>query len=124
MIKKRGPLAVEGVTTADGRHIAFNALTWDEPLPLYARGGLHAPTERTLIGMVTDIERQGSVIVGTFESNRDFDEAAIIDIDLTQFGMTEDGQLMLVTSGRMRGICTSGGWPWPAYPQTFTTVED
>ena len=66
----RGPLAVEGIVTGDGREFAPNALTWaDLPLPLRwnmedSHGG-EPHTVAVNVGRIDTITREGDQIMGT-----------------------------------------------------------
>lgn len=69
----RGPLAIEGVTTGDGREFAPDALTWPEPIaagevPLRwnrvdSHGG-EPRTEAVNVGRIDRIWREGGLIMG------------------------------------------------------------
>lgn len=66
----RGPLAVEGITTGDGREFAPDALTWaDLPLPLrWNKEDSHGGEPRTLavnVGRIDRIWRDGGQIMGS-----------------------------------------------------------
>ncbi len=65
----RGPLAVEGIVTGDGREFAEGALTWAElPVPLrWNKEDSHGGEARTIavnVGRIDKIWRDGSLIMG------------------------------------------------------------
>jgi hypothetical protein len=65
----RGPLAIEGQVTGDGREFAENALTWAElPVPLrWNKEDSHGGEARTIavnVGRIDKIWRDGSLIMG------------------------------------------------------------
>jgi 2'-5' RNA ligase len=65
----RGPLAIEGQVTGDGREFAPNALTWAElPVPLrWNKEDSHGGEARTIavnVGRIDKIWRDGSLIMG------------------------------------------------------------
>ncbi len=65
----RGPLAVEGIVTGDGREFAADALTWAElPVPLrWNKEDSHGGEARTIavnVGRIDKIWRDGSLIMG------------------------------------------------------------
>lgn len=65
----RGPLAIEGQVTGDGREFAANALTWAElPVPLrWNKEDSHGGEARTIavnVGRIDKIWRDGSLIMG------------------------------------------------------------
>ncbi|WP_329336083.1 hypothetical protein OG252_13085 [Streptomyces sp. NBC_01352] len=65
----RGPLAVEGIVTGDGREFATDALTWAElPVPLrWNKEDSHGGEARTIavnVGRIDKIWRDGSLIMG------------------------------------------------------------
>jgi hypothetical protein len=65
----RGPLAVEGIVTGDGREFAPNALTWAElPVPLrWNKEDSHGGEARTIavnVGRIDKVWRDGSLIMG------------------------------------------------------------
>jgi hypothetical protein len=65
----RGPLAVEGQVTGDGREFAADALTWAElPVPLrWNKEDSHGGEARTIavnVGRIDKIWRDGSLIMG------------------------------------------------------------
>lgn len=92
----RGPLAVEGVTTGDGREFAPDALTWPDPIspgevPLRwnrvdSHGG-EARTEAVNVGRIDRIWREGGLIMGEGVFN-----LAVPD-GQTAYGMVKDGFL-------------------------------
>jgi hypothetical protein len=65
----RGPLAVEGLVTGDGREFAEGALTWAElPVPLrWNKEDSHGGEARTIavnVGRIDKVWRDGSLIMG------------------------------------------------------------
>ncbi len=65
----RGPLAVEGIVTGDGREFAPDALTWAElPAPLrWNKEDSHGGEARTIavnVGRIDKVWRDGSLIMG------------------------------------------------------------
>jgi 2'-5' RNA ligase len=65
----RGPLAVEGIVTGDGREFAPDALTWAElPVPLrWNKEDSHGGEARTIavnVGRIDKVWRDGSLIMG------------------------------------------------------------
>lgn len=65
----RGPLAIEGQVTGDGREFAADALTWAElPVPLrWNKEDSHGGEPRTIavnVGRIDNIWRDGSLIMG------------------------------------------------------------
>jgi hypothetical protein len=65
----RGPLAIEGQVTGDGREFAADALTWAElPVPLrWNKEDSHGGEARTIavnVGRIDNIWRDGSLIMG------------------------------------------------------------
>lgn len=65
----RGPLAIEGQVTGDGREFAENALTWAElPVPLrWNKEDSHGGEARTIavnVGRIDKIWRDGSLVMG------------------------------------------------------------
>ena len=65
----RGPLAIEGQVTGDGREFAPNALTWAElPVPLrWNKEDSHGGEARTIavnVGRIDKVWRDGSLIMG------------------------------------------------------------
>lgn len=65
----RGPLAIEGQVTGDGREFAPDALTWAElPIPLrWNKEDSHGGEARTIavnVGRIDNIWRDGSLIMG------------------------------------------------------------
>ena len=65
----RGPLAIEGQVTGDGREFAANALTWAElPVPLrWNKEDSHGGDPKTVavnVGRIDKIWRDGSLIMG------------------------------------------------------------
>ena len=65
----RGPLAVEGIVTGDGREFAPDALTWAElPVPLrWNKEDSHGGEARTIavnVGRIDNIWRDGDLIMG------------------------------------------------------------
>jgi 2'-5' RNA ligase len=65
----RGPLAVEGIVTGDGREFAADALTWAElPVPLrWNKEDSHGGDPKTVavnVGRIDKIWRDGSLIMG------------------------------------------------------------
>jgi hypothetical protein len=65
----RGPLAIEGQVTGDGREFAADALTWAElPVPLrWNKEDSHGGEARTIavnVGRIDEIWRDGNLIMG------------------------------------------------------------
>lgn len=105
MIERRITLAVEGEATRDGRLIKLGATTWVDGIPIMA-----SRENDSIAGYVTDIAREGNLIVGTahFDEYPSGTHGVGADMDDAEVGFTtlaEGSQpLMVITQCRIRAI--------------------
>jgi len=104
----------EGEWTRDGRMLTIGGVTWRDQIPLMARGDKRDGFDGShLIGVVTNIRREGNVILG--ELSVDIDDNLIVtcEVDSVEDRIERPEGVEFVTARLVAAtVARTEHWPW------------